>query len=119
MKFEHTGLGILLSQSAFFAEVIGTSNIEKAKPKTFLLPLGNFFFEKQKPLTDDELQNMKSVPYVKLGVSFLSLSTKTRLDLRNFVSMLAKHVAKSAPRHWTALKHLIKCFIIARDIAII
>lgn len=87
--------------------------------KTFTLPLGHFVFEKPKPLTDDEIQNMKAVPYVKLGGSLPYLSTTTRLYLGTSVYKLAKHMANPAPRHWTALKHLIKCLIVTRDIGII
>ena len=51
---------------------------------------------------------MHAVPYNSILGALLYLSTRTRPDMATVVSMLRKFESAPAPRHWNAMKHVLR-----------
>lgn len=108
MKLDYSTDGLLLSQSGYTERVIEAANMVQCKPARTPLPLSHPLYEKREPTTDSEKMEMQDIPYRNLLGKLLYLANRTRPDLAVAVSLLAKFQNDPAPRHWKALKHVVR-----------
>ena len=99
---------IILTQKPLIKRIMQLSNMETCKPAKTPLPISHVLYEARSEPTKDEEQSMKMVPYKEVLGSLLFLSTSTRPDISTAVSMLGKFAASPLPRHWNAMKHVIR-----------
>ena len=60
------------------------------------------------PKTDEETREMKNVPYLTAVGSLMYLATTTRPDIAFAVGVLGRFNHNPGPRHWLAVKHLLR-----------
>ena len=64
--------------------------------------------EEQCPKTDEEKQEMRSIPYISAIGSLIYLAISTRPDISFAVGRLARYNTNPGPAHWQAVKHLFR-----------
>ena len=64
--------------------------------------------QSQCPSTPDEVQEMRTVPYISAVGSLLYLAISTRPDIAYAVSVLARFNTNPGKAHWAAVKHLFR-----------
>lgn len=99
---------ISLSQIPLIQKLLTATNMTTCKPTRSPLPLSHILYEARKELNTDEFSNMEMVPYRQVLGSLLYLSTQTRPEPATAVSMLEKVASGAAPRHWQAMKHVLR-----------
>ena len=62
----------------------------------------------QSPQTPDEVEEMRSVPYISAVGSLLYLAIATRPDIAYTVGVLARFNTNPGRAHWAAVKHLFR-----------
>ena len=100
--------GIFLSQKPFTDNLIEFAGLKTAKPTPTPLPLSHCLYEKTEEPTSEDSDEMRNVPYRSVLGSLLYLATRSLPDIATAVSMLAKFQEKPLPRHWKAMKHLVR-----------
>lgn len=118
VKISQTADGVFLGQPAFIDKIIQDAHMTTAKPTKTPLPLGHVLYDEQEPMTKEETLEMSKVPYRSVFGSVLFLATRTRPDIAAAVSMLGRYLESPAPKHWKAMKHLIRYLIGTKDYGI-
>jgi hypothetical protein len=62
----------------------------------------------QAPSTPEDIEFMKSVPYIHAVGSFMYLAIATRPDIAYAVGVLARFNSNPGKGHWNAVKHLFR-----------
>ena len=62
----------------------------------------------QSPKTPEEVQFMKSVPYLAAVGALMYLATTTRPDIAYTIGYLARFNSNPGLAHWQAVKHLLR-----------
>lgn len=111
VKINHTTDGLFLGQPSFIEKIIRDAHMVNAKPTKTPLPFGHVIYDERVELTDQESIEMENVPYRSVFGSLLFLATRTRPDIAAAVSMLGRFLENPAPKHWKAMKHLVRYLI--------
>ena len=100
--------GVFLSQKPFTDNLIEFAGLTTFNPTPTPLPLSHCLYEKTSEPTADDSEEMSNMPYRSVLCSLLYLATRSRPDIATAVSMLAKYQDKPLPRHWKAMKHVMR-----------
>lgn len=99
---------ITLTQAPMIEKLLEAVNMSTCKPAKTPLPLSHVLYECRTAPTPAEIKEMVNVPYQEVLGSLLYLSTRTRPDISTAVSMLGKFSSAPAPRHWKAMKQVVR-----------
>ena len=69
----------------------------------------------QRPKTQKEEDMMRQVPYVFVVGSLMYAMLCTRLNIRYLVGMVSRYQSNLGPKHWQAVKHILKYLRRTRD----
>lgn len=108
IKVERKQNGVFLSQKAYTERIIEKAGMANSKPVKAPLTLGHPLYDQRVPLNEKEADEMSGVPYRAVLGALLYLSTRTRPDIATAVSLLGKFQAEPNPKHWKALKHVMR-----------
>ena len=97
-----------LYQAPYLQKVITRFSMENAKEVT--VPLRGHFklSADQCPSTEQEMEDMLSVPYSSAIGSIMYIMICTRPNLTHSISLLSKYMSNLGKEHWEALKWLLK-----------
>jgi hypothetical protein len=99
---------IRLSQQAYAERILERFNMGDCNAaKTPLLP-GQKFSTSDQPKTDEEVNDMKNVPYREALGAIMYLATCTRPDLAYAMQFLSRPMSNPGRVHWNALKHVLR-----------
>lgn len=91
VKITSIGTGTqALTQKPLVEKILGEANMMEYKPRYSPLHTSHIQYEKRIPLTTEEREEMKSVPYSIDSGSLIHLRTRTRADLSTAVPILGK-----------------------------
>jgi hypothetical protein len=96
---------VRLSQKAYCEQMIERFKMGDAKPRSTPLPVGLVLSIDNLPKTEEEMNDMKNVPYRQALSSLMWLQVATRPDLSYTVNLLSRFANNPGQRHWDALKH--------------
>ena len=105
---DRSAKGLFLSQQPFTDRLVEFAGLKTSKPAPTPLPLSHCLYEKTEEPTDDEVDEMRNVPFRSVLGSLLYLATRSRPDISTAVSMLAKFQDKPTPRLWKTMKHVVR-----------
>ncbi|KAH9779716.1 hypothetical protein KPL71_007813 [Citrus sinensis] len=77
------------------------------RPRTHGLH-GITFSKDQSPKTSEEIERMRRVPYAEAVGSLMYVMLCTRPDICFAVGMVNRYQSNPGPKHWTAVKHIMK-----------
>ena len=99
---------IHLSQKQYTLDMLARYNFSGCTPVSTPLNPGTALSEAQCPSTPEEVEEMRSIPYISAVGSLLYLAIATRPDIAYAVGLLARFNTRPGKAHWAAVKHLFR-----------
>ena len=96
-----------LTQRSFIKQVLQKFNMENCHPQATPAAMERLTSE-MSPSNDEEKDRMQKIPYRQLLGSLMYIATQTRPDISFSVGQAAKFAHNPGPRHWTALKRILR-----------
>jgi hypothetical protein len=96
-----------LDQEVYCEAVLKRFEMEKAGTVGMPIEVGEKL-SKADNATDEELEEMKEIPYMEAIGSLMYLSVCTRPDISFAVSHLSRYSQNPGPKHWTAVKRVFR-----------
>ena len=97
-----------LSQGAYVQTVLGRFNLENANTVTSPMDPSVHLTKSQSPATDEEKEDMASVPYRELIGSLMYAAVATRPDIAHAVTALSQFLENPGHAHWQAAQRVVK-----------
>src|ERR1700761_2167060 len=99
---------IHLSQKQYILDMLERYGFSNCTPVSTPMNPGVTLSEAQSPKTAEEIEEMRSIPYVSAVGSVLYAAIATRPDIAFPASVLARFNTKPGKAHWAAVKHLFR-----------
>ncbi|KAH9802373.1 Integrase catalytic domain-containing protein [Citrus sinensis] len=99
---------LALSQAVYIDKILAKFSMKNFK--TGLLPFrhGITFSKDQSPKTFEKIERMRRVPYAEAVGSLMYAMLCTRPYICFAVGMVSRYQSNPGPKHWTAVKHIMK-----------
>jgi len=108
IKRDRDNMRLYLSQSKYIGKVLEKFHMVNAKPVSTPLAAHFNLSAKQSPSTDDEVQEMKKIPYASAVGCLMYAMVCTRPDLAQAMSVVSKYMSNPGREHWQAVKWIIR-----------
>jgi len=110
---------LFLHQSSYIMKILKKFGMHDCKPVS--LPLASHFIlsKEQSPANEEEKEYMNKIPYSNVIGSIMYLMVCTRPDLAHTVSTLSRFMSNLGPKHWEALKWLLRYLKGSCDIGLV
>jgi hypothetical protein len=99
---------IYLSQRQYIVDMLDKYGLTDVKPVTTPMEPGFKLSASMGPQDAKEVAYMKTVPYINAVGSLMFLATTSRPDIAYSVGVLCRFNSNPGPKHWTAVKHLLR-----------
>lgn len=99
---------VALDQEAYIESVLSRFNMQHAKAVSTPMNSSLKLTKEMAPQTADEVSKMKEIPYQEAVGSIMYLAQCTRPDVLFAVSQLSRFNVNPGPKHWEAVKHLLR-----------
>lgn len=99
---------ITLHQRQYIIDMLNTYSMSDCHPVKTPMATGTVLSKSMGPANDEEVEYMRTVPYLNAVGSLQYLATMTRPDIAYSVSSLARYNSNPGPKHWAAVKHLFR-----------
>ena len=97
-----------LSQRQYIIDLLERYNHADCSPVGTPMDPGTKLTIEQAPSTPEEIEQMKTVPYIHAVGSLMYLAVATRPDIAYAVGVLARFNSNPGKAHWNAVKHLFR-----------
>ena len=104
-----------LSQAGYIDKVLERFNMQNSKKGLHLFRHGVPLFDEQRPKTQEEENMMRQISYASLVGSLMYAMFYTRPDICYSVGMVNQYQSNPGPKHWQAVKHILKYLWRTRD----
>jgi hypothetical protein len=105
---DRTNRTISLSQRQYIVDMLERYSMSECNPVGTPLAPGTKLSKTMGPQTQEEIDYMRTVPYLSAVGSLNYLSTMTRPDIAYVVGYFGRFSSNPGPRHWAAVKHLFR-----------
>jgi hypothetical protein len=99
---------IQLSQRQYILDMLERYGFSTCSPVSTPMNPGTVLSDAQCPNSPEEVQAMRTVPYISAVGSLIYLAIATRPDIAYTVGVLARFNTKYGKAHWDAVKHLFR-----------
>jgi hypothetical protein len=99
---------ISLSQRQYILDILERFGMSDCNSVGTPLPPGTKLSKSMGPDSPEEVEFMRNVPYLSALGAILYLATMTRPDISYAVGYLGRFSSNPGPKHWAALKHLLR-----------
>lgn len=99
---------LYLSQRQYIIDLLDRFDMSQSKPVETPMNPGYKLSNDDCPKTDEEAREVAGVPYATAVGALQYLAIMTRPDISYTVSKLARFTLNPGPRHWQAVKHLLR-----------
>src|SRR5215471_12011740 len=97
-----------LSQSQYILDLLARYNHSDCVPVSTSMDPSCRLSKDQAPSTPEEVEHMKSIPYIHAVGSLMYLAVSTRPDISYAVGVLARFNSNPGEAHWKVVQHLFK-----------
>ena len=104
-----------LSQAGYIDKVLEQFNMQNSKKGLLPFKHGVPLFNDQRPKTQEEVDMMRQVSYASTVGSLMYAMLYTRPDICYLVGMVSRYQSNPGPKHWQAVKHILKYLQRTRD----
>ena len=104
-----------LSQAGYIDKVLEQFSMQNSKKGLLPFRHGVPLSDDQGPKTQEEENMMRQVPYASVVGSLMYAMLCTRLDICYLVGMVSHYQSNPGPKHWQAVKHILKYLWRTRD----
>ena len=99
---------ISLSQRQYVLDLLQRFGFQDCSPVTTPLDPSVRLSTSMAPSTQEEIDSMRSIPYINAVGALAYLAIATRPDIAYAVAVLARFSQNPGPLHWKAIKHLFR-----------
>jgi len=99
---------IQINQRRYIQELLDRYGLQECRTAYIPMEPGNLLSSKDSPTTNEEKQEMKSIPYRELIGSLNYISQCTRPDIAFAVSKLAQFSSNPGRKHWNEAKRTLR-----------
>jgi hypothetical protein len=99
---------IALHQRQFILDILERYNMTNCSPVSTLMIPGCVLTKEMGASTPDDIEFMRTVPYLSCIGSLQYLASMTRSDIAQVIAYLARFNSNPGPKHWAAVKHLLR-----------
>ena len=99
---------ISLSQRQYIINILERFGMVECKPVLTPIEPGTSLTSDMSPKNDEEVNEMRNVPYIVAVGCLMYLAITTRPDISYTVGVLGRFNHNPGPRHWLAVKHLLR-----------
>ena len=99
---------ISLSQCQYIINILERFRMTECKPTLTPIEPGTPLTSEMCPKNDEEIKEMQKIPYLIAVGCLMYLATTTRPDIAYAVGVLGRFNHNPGPRHWLAVKHLLR-----------
>jgi len=99
---------ISLSQRQYCLDILDRFGMADCKPISTPMVPNQHLSHSQCPQTPQEVEQMRSIPYLAAVGALMYLATTTRPDIAYSVGVLARFNSNPGWTHWLAVKHLMR-----------
>ena len=104
-----------LSQAGYIDKVLVRFSMQNSKKGWLPFRHGVPLFDDQRPKTHEEENMMRQVSYASAVGSLMYDMLCTRPDISYLVGMVSQYQSNPGPKHWQAIKHILKYLRRARN----
>ena len=104
-----------LSQAGYIDKVLARFSMENSKKGLLPFRHGVALSDDQRPKTLEEEKTMRQVLYASAVGSLMYAMLFTRPDICYSVGMVNRYQSNPKPKHWEAVKHILKYLSRTRD----
>ena len=104
-----------LSQAGYIDKVLEWLSMQNSKKGLLPFKHGVPLSDDQRPKTLEEENMMRQVPYASAVGSLMYAMLCTRPDIYYSVGMISRYQSNPGPKHWHAVKHILKYLWRMRD----
>ena len=109
---------IYLSQRKHIGDVLDRFQMTDSRPVSTPLSKSDTLSKEDCPQTPEDLEYMKSVPYLSAVGSLMYLSVGTRPDISFAVGALSRFNANPGKAHWKQVQHIFKYLAGTKDLTL-
>ena len=106
---------VTIDQSAYIAETLERFGMTNCNSLSTPIDASNKLTKEQAPKNSAEREFMSKVPYRNAVGTLMYLAVSTRPDIAAAVGMVARFVENPGPRHWLAVKRILRYLQGTRD----
>src|SRR5215469_17094529 len=99
VSFQH----IHLSQQQYILDMLQRYGFESCTPVSTPMNPGTCLSSAQSPSTPEEVEEMRTIPYISAVGSLIYLAISTRPDISHSVGVLARFNTNPGKVHWAAV----------------
>ena len=104
-----------LSQVGYIDKVLEQFSMQNSKKGLLPFRHGVPLSDDQRPKTVEEENMIRQIPYASAVRSLMYVMLCTRPDICNSVGMVNRYQSNPRPKHWQAVKHILKYLRRASD----
>jgi Reverse transcriptase (RNA-dependent DNA polymerase) len=108
IKRDRTTRTLTLSQRQYVLDILERFGLADCNSVTTPLDPSVRLSSAQSPTTPEDIEAMRSVPYLQAVGALMYLAVATRPDIAYSVGVLARFSKNPGPLHWKAVKHLFR-----------
>ena len=104
-----------LSQAGYIDKVLEWFSMQNSKKGLLPFRHGVPLSDDQRPKTQEKENMMRQVPYASVVGSLMYAMLCTKPDICYLVGMVSRYQSNLGPKHWQAVKHILKYLQRTRD----
>ena len=106
-----------LSQTGYIDKILARFSMQNSKKGLLPFRHGVPLFDDQRPKTLEEEKTMRQVPYASaMGILIYAMPC-TRPNIYYSVGIVSQYQSNPGPKHWEAIKHVLKYLRRTKDYA--
>ena len=110
---------IALNQTTYIDKMLSKYSMDNAKKGSLPILKGRKLSKAQCPLTDEEIENMKDVPYASAMGSIMYAMLCMRPDVALAISMAGRFQSNPGKEHWLTVKDILKYLKRTKDMSLV
>ncbi|KMQ88815.1 gag-pol polyprotein [Lasius niger] len=108
IEFKQKNKSVTMSQMKYLQSILTTYGMQEAKPLATSLDKNSKSSKDMGPTTEEEIAEMKDIPYQSLIGSLMYLAVSTRPDISYAISVLSQFNMNPGKAHWSAAKRVLR-----------
>jgi len=110
---------IALNQTTYIDKMLSKYSMDNAKKCSLPILKGRKLSKTQCPVTDEEIENMKDVPYASAVGSIMYAMLCTCPDVALAISMVGRFQSNPGKEHWMTVKGILKYLKRTKDMSLV
>jgi hypothetical protein len=99
---------VTICQRGYIEQLLSKFNMSNCKPTTTPHQVGYYLSSNMSPTSENDILDMRNVPYAELVGSLNWVSTNTRPDIATSIGTLCRFISNPGRQHWKAALRVLR-----------